>query len=125
MNNFLEKISALLVPEPGTPSESPISPLSPQEIEILECSRFIILPSIDRMSVGFLLKHHREAYGLSQEQLARSSGVGQKHISNIEQGLTQPRWSTVRKLFPYLDLKFENGVRFIFRRDLENRDVES
>lgn len=125
MNGFLEKISALLVPEPGTPSEAPVSALSPQEIEILECARFIILPSIDRMSVGFLLKHHREAYGLSQEQLAKMSGVGQKHISNIEQDLTHPRWSTIRKFFPHLDLKFEIGVRFIFRRDLENRGVES
>ncbi len=41
------------------------------------------------------LKELREAKGWTQQELADASGVSQRAISHIEQGVHEPVWSTV------------------------------
>ncbi len=82
--------------------------------DAIERTRFMSLPLPEELSVGFLLRHHREAKGFTQERLSELSEVGQKHISNIEKQITEPRWKTLEKLFSHLDPKFEAGVRYIW-----------
>jgi transcriptional regulator with XRE-family HTH domain len=40
------------------------------------------------------LKELREAAGLTQKQLAEKAGMGQRTVSTLEQGLSEPVWST-------------------------------
>src|SRR4051794_26422612 len=40
------------------------------------------------------LKELREAAGLTQKQLAEKAGMGQRTVSALEQGLSDPIWST-------------------------------
>jgi transcriptional regulator with XRE-family HTH domain len=51
------------------------------------------------------LKDFRRQKGLSQKDLADSSGVGQDTISGIESGRHEPRPSTLRKLAKALDVE--------------------
>ncbi len=59
----------------------------------------------DHPTFGDLLRRHRLASGLAQEQLADQSGVSVRGISDLERGLRQaPRRSTVQLLTRALDL---------------------
>ena len=44
------------------------------------------------------LRELREQKGLSQKELANRAGIGQKTISNWEQGIREPLWSNVLAL---------------------------
>jgi transcriptional regulator with XRE-family HTH domain len=44
---------------------------------------------------GRRLKELRDETGLSQKELATRAGVGQRSVSNWEQGLKQPTWPNV------------------------------
>jgi transcriptional regulator with XRE-family HTH domain len=44
------------------------------------------------------LKNRREAAGMTQEQLARRTGLHLGAIFKLEQGAREPTWSTVQKL---------------------------
>ncbi len=50
------------------------------------------------LAFGRVLRRHRRARGLSQEQLSLESGVQRNFISLIELGQNQPTISTVLKL---------------------------
>ena len=115
MTKSKEIYSAIMVPSPGTFRLVPEAEFA-RISDAISRTQFLILPDLGELTIAFLLKHHREARSLTQENLERLSGVGQKHISNIEKGLTTPRWSTLEKLIPHLDQKFEEGVRHIWQR---------
>jgi DNA-binding XRE family transcriptional regulator len=106
-------LPALTLPGPGT-FRIVLDDDYNRMADALHNVEFLILPSPIEMTYGFLLKHHREAKGLTQEQLEKLSGIGQKHISNIEKGVTEPRLQTLEKLFPILDKKFEMGIQYLW-----------
>ena len=54
---------------------------------------------------GQVLRKHRLAAGLSQEQLGLESGVQRNFISLIETGQNQPTITTIFKLAEALDVK--------------------
>ena len=56
-----------------------------------------------------LLKHHRDAAGLTQEELAGRAGLGVRTISNLERGINRPPYrATVRRLADTLGLSGED-----------------
>jgi transcriptional regulator with XRE-family HTH domain len=56
-------------------------------------------------SLGLAVRKLREARGLSQEELARASGLHPTYISGIERGLRNPTWHSVARLCRALDVK--------------------
>ena len=50
------------------------------------------------MSLGSVIRGHRERLGLSQRSLALRAGTTQAAVSRIERGLTAPNWETVTAL---------------------------
>lgn len=110
-----DKYFAVEIPTPGTFCLVPNSEFDQISVE-LECTSYLVLPKREELTFAFLLKHHREAKNLSQQDLEALSGVGQKHISNIEKGITIPRIHTLEKLFTYLDPRFEAGVKYLLSR---------
>ena len=62
---------------------------------------------------GRLLRHHRQASGLSQEKLAERAGLSARAISDIERGLTlRPYWHSVAALAGALGLQDEDRDEF-------------
>ena len=62
---------------------------------------------------GSLLKSHRSAAGLTQEELAVRAGLGARTISNLERGISRsPYRSTVRRLADALGLSGEDLAQF-------------
>lgn len=49
------------------------------------------------MSLGETLRARRESQGMTQDDLARRSGLTQEMISNLERGKHQPRFDTLEK----------------------------
>ena len=67
----------------------------------VRCSAGVVVTS----SFAALLRHHRLALGLTQEELAERAQLGARAISDLERGLKQaPRPSTVRLLVRGLQL---------------------
>jgi len=62
-------------------------------------------PTPPHAAFGLVLRKHRLAAGLSQEQLGLESGVQRNFISLIETGQNQPTITTVFKLAGALGLK--------------------
>ncbi|MBA2712016.1 MAG: AAA family ATPase, partial [Rubrobacteraceae bacterium] len=60
-----------------------------------------------------LLKHHRNAAGLTQEELAGQARLGGRTISNLERGVNKaPYRSTIRRLSEALELSGEDRDEF-------------
>lgn len=53
------------------------------------------------------LRAARDRAGLSQAQLARAAGVGDRTVASIEQGINQPSWETACKLAAALGISTE------------------
>jgi transcriptional regulator with XRE-family HTH domain len=51
------------------------------------------------------LKTLRERRGMTQEQLAKKSGVGRSHLARLETGRQDPTLSTIEKLAKALGVK--------------------
>jgi transcriptional regulator with XRE-family HTH domain len=62
-------------------------------------------PTTPHASFGQVLRMHRLAAGLSQEQLGLESGVQRNFISLIETGQNQPTITTIFKLAAALNIK--------------------
>lgn len=56
-------------------------------------------------TVGDCIRETREAKGISQKTLRIRTGVSQKSISRIENGLDSPRMSTLLKIAHALDMR--------------------
>lgn len=54
--------------------------------------------AVTRRSLGFAVRTAREAAGLTQDVLAKRSGVAQSTISQLEQGEARPRIDTLASL---------------------------
>ncbi len=69
------------------------------------------------LSFANLLRHHRNAAGLSQEGLAERAGLSRRGVSDIERGLKRPYKDTVERLADALGLAgseravFESAAR--------------
>lgn len=48
--------------------------------------------------IGILILLWRKQLGLTQYQLAASSGLAQSYISDLEGGAIDPRWSTIQRI---------------------------
>lgn len=57
--------------------------------------------------LGRLLRNCREDKKLSREKLAEICNISDRCISNIERGVSNPKFETVVKLFKALDIKFD------------------
>lgn len=57
-----------------------------------------------RNQLGRDIKRRRKQLGLSQSKLAELSGIGQGHISQIENGSRRPNLATLHKLREALGL---------------------
>lgn len=55
-------------------------------------------------SIGELIKKHRLAGGLTQEQLAFNAGLNRGYISLLEKNQRNPKLETLQKLVNALDL---------------------
>ncbi len=82
-------------------------------------------------SVGKRIQECRQKAGLTQEQLSEKSGISQKHISRIEQGYHDTRFTMIYKIAKALNvpidtfaIDFEEDNSNIFlstiRADVEN-----
>ena len=58
-----------------------------------------------RHRLGELLRARRQAAGLSQDVLARDSGLNQALVSRVERGVVSPTVDTVERLFAALGLQ--------------------
>src|SRR4051794_3965759 len=68
----------------------------------------------DPSSFGLLLRRHRLALGLTQEELAERAGVSPRSISEIERGAPhRPRKDTVALLADALDLPEQERAVFV------------
>lgn len=75
---------------------------------------------LDVLELGRMLRSARRAAGLSLERLAASSGVSTGLISQLERGLGNPSFHTLRRLAGALDapiLSFVQGPATATRRD--------
>lgn len=61
--------------------------------------------------LGQILRQARRAQRMTQAQLALRAGVQPHHISNIENGVTNPKMSTVLALLAALDLDWQIAPR--------------
>jgi tetratricopeptide (TPR) repeat protein/transcriptional regulator with XRE-family HTH domain len=62
---------------------------------------------------GLLLKRHRRAAGMTQEELAERTGVSVRAISDLERGLRQPRRDTLQLLLDTLQLGADEQARLV------------
>ena len=62
-------------------------------------------PTLPHAAFGQVLRKHRLAAGLSQEQLSLAADVQRNFISLIETGQNQPTITTIFKLAQALDVK--------------------
>jgi len=60
---------------------------------------------------GLLLKRHRRAAGMTQEELAEQAGLSVRAISDLERGLRQPRRDTLQLLLDTLGLQADERGR--------------
>ncbi len=56
----------------------------------------------DAPSFGSLLRQHRLARGLTQEELAARAGLGARSVQDLERGINQPRRETLQRLIEVL-----------------------
>jgi len=79
-----------------------------QEMQIMQkeddLQEFIILELISEIST------EREKLGMSQRELSKISGVPQKTISRLENGIDVPKFKTLFKLLSALNLDLEIKV---------------
>lgn len=76
-------------------------------------------PIPPHVAYGLVLRKHRLAVGLSQEQLGLESGVQRNFISLIETGQNQPTISTMFKLAKALGTKTSKMVADTEQEGLE------
>jgi transcriptional regulator with XRE-family HTH domain len=51
-----------------------------------------------RRAIGFAIRKHREAYGLTKEKLAEHSDIHRTYLADIERGARNPSIETIRRL---------------------------
>ena len=56
------------------------------------------------MSIGAQIRSLRTERGMTLAELARRTGISASNLSLIERDLTDPRWSTVERIFGALGL---------------------
>jgi transcriptional regulator with XRE-family HTH domain len=61
---------------------------------------------------GDLLRHHRQAAGLTQHQLAERAGLSVDGIQKLERGATHPYRDTAQRLIAALQLDAEDRSSF-------------
>lgn len=69
---------------------------------------------VERSSFGDVLRKHRSARGLTQQELAERARLSVRAISDLERGLKlAPRWSTLRLLIAALELPSSEAAGFL------------
>jgi transcriptional regulator with XRE-family HTH domain len=66
---------------------------------------------MDANRFGARLRELREQHGLSQKELADRAGLGQRTVSNWEQGSREPVWSNVVSLCQALGVSCEEFLQ--------------
>jgi transcriptional regulator with XRE-family HTH domain len=68
-------------------------------------------------ALGLAVKELRRRKGLSQEELARASGLHPTYISGIERGLRNPTWRSLSRLCEPLGVKLSELASLAERLD--------
>lgn len=77
------------------------------------------------LAFGRTLRRVRRERDLSQEALAAATGLGPKHISELERGKTDPRLTTLLQLAHGLDLRVEDLFETFARELAQRSDMQS
>lgn len=56
------------------------------------------MPDADLQQLGRAIRRVRRYHDLTQEQLADQVGMNARHLSDIERGMKDVRWSTLRRI---------------------------
>jgi len=67
---------------------------------------------------GQRLRHLRQKYGVTQQQLSIATGLTEGYISNMERGLKVPSLTTILRLAVALDCKVTQLVSIFDNTDL-------
>lgn len=62
------------------------------------------------MSISTNIKKYREAYNLTQEELAKICGVTNKAVSTWEKGIKTPRMGSIEKMAEYFHIKLSDLI---------------
>lgn len=66
-------------------------------------------PSPDpQPALGQAIRQLREGRGMTQEQLGHAAGVNLSQVSQLERGVSNPRWGTVVRLAQGLEVEIED-----------------
>jgi HTH-type transcriptional regulator / antitoxin HipB len=57
--------------------------------------------------ISEIIRTHRKASGLTQEQLAKIAGIGKTAVFDIEKGKDTVRYDTLLKVMNALNIKFK------------------
>jgi transcriptional regulator with XRE-family HTH domain len=68
-------------------------------------------------ALGLAVRQLRDGSGLSQEELARASGLHPTYISGIERGLRNPTWRSLGRLCGALNVKISELATLAERLD--------
>lgn len=67
----------------------------------------ILRENMNAQDLGLMIRFHRKASGLSQEELAKLGGLGKTAIFDIEKGKMSIRFDTLLKVLKVLNIKIE------------------
>lgn len=70
-----------------------------------------------RKRVGALIRHHRNARGWSQEELAHEAGVHRTYVSSLERGRRNPTITILHKLAAAMEMTVSDMLEGLLLRD--------
>ena len=74
------------------------------------------IPTLDAVTVGYVISDFRKKKGISQEVLSGLADIGRTHLSAIERGERKPTLETLYRISCALDVKMSDIVSEIEKR---------
>ena len=80
------------------------------------------MTDLDFVTIGKLIKEHRQSKGITQEFIANSLDVNPSHISNIERGRANPSLTALVKIANILECSVDCFLREEYTFDMYKTD---